>query len=382
MVVRQRRRYKAVFAAICLGTVGFIIILSSGNAVEKKMGEHLIVLGGSTILDVKWDNFDNQHPGEFTSTDVSALKKVDSLLEVAPLITRDFFEVSCNQMRWHAQVTAVDDSFFRTIMASVKFGRTINKTDVAQRKTVCVLGKNVAEFFFPGWNPVGRLIQVGNSSFQVIGVLGGVQGDDTHRSVFIPITAAQDRLDGYRTVEALRIRVDYWNNVLFARQRVLALLQKIHYGYERGLQVMYYPERIRRVSESAYMVKMLAYLGLVATMGLGGLGIMNLMLSAVSERTREIGLKKAVGATSHEILLEFLLETSIVSFAAGLAGTLAGLVSLQILDSCFGVVTPPLLKFAGTIIGLMLSLAVGILSGLYPALKASRLDVVTAIRFE
>lgn len=382
MVMRQRRRYKSVFLAICLGILGFIVILSSGNAVEKRMGEHLIILGGATILDAKWENFDNQHPGEFTSRDISALKKIASVLEVAPLVSKDFLEVSRKDRTWNARITAVDDSFFRTIMASVRFGRTIKQSDVAQRKTVCVLGRDVAEFFFSGWNPVGSTIQVGHSSFEIIGVLGGIQGDDTHRSIFVPITAAQDRLDGYNTIEAVRIRVDWWNNVVSARQKIVEVLKTIRGGNADGLRVVHYPERIRRVSNSAYLVKMLVYLGLAATIILGGLGIMNLMLSAISERTREIGLKKAVGATRHEILLQFLIETSIVSFSAGVAGVLAGIICLQIMKSGFGILTPPVLKFIGIIIGLVLSLAVGILSGIYPALKASRLDVVSALRFE
>ncbi|MGC8603171.1 MAG: ABC transporter permease [Desulfomonilaceae bacterium] len=380
--IRNRRRYKAVVIGIALGTAGFIIVQTMGDSVEKKMGEHLELLGEATVMKAVWRNDDNYHPGEYDFKDVKRLRAIPNMMAVAPVVSMPAVDAFFEDNEWNAGLIGVDQEFWMTQSSQLKQGRLIGATDVVGRRNVCVLGEDVVKFLFGMENPVGYSLGVGSLKFEVIGVLGGIQQNNLQRYIVIPLSTAQNLFSGLEKIREIYIRVSNWNDVESIREQALEILREGHKGYEQGIDIKYYPKRIDKVKSTVYLVKLFVYAALGVTVLLAGLGIMAVMLSAVQDRTREIGLRKALGAKEELILLQFLLEAVLVSLMAGTVGVIVGVLSVSIFKGPLGVQISGVTLFMSVIGGILFTAFLGIASGLYPSLKASRMDSVTAMRFE
>ena len=178
------------------------------------------------------------------------------------------------------------------------------------------------------------------------------------------------------------LRVDDWNEVNNARELVLATLKASHPGYEGGIRVRHYPERVNKVVTTILMVKLFIYSTLVVAFLLGKVGLTSVMLAAVQDRTREIGLRKAIGASEELIMAQFLSEAIFISVLACSIGVVIGLVSVQALKGPLGVEVSGYVMSKSILMDLAFTIAIGIIAGLYPSRRAARLDVVDAMRFE
>ena len=382
MVFRNRRRHKFVMIATAVGISGFIILLNFSEAVDHRIGDHLVILGGATIIDVERSDFESLHPGEFRMADVDRLKRIPHVAEVAAVVSVDNIEASIGPMRLMVRLVGVDASFWKTIMASCRQGRLIEDADVAGGSMHGVLGKSVAEDMFGDKNPLGKIIQTDHSNITVIGVLGGIQGQDTLRSVFIPLTTARRRFQDMYSIKHLRIRVDHWKEVETVGEAVRSMLTMAHSGREGGLRVIHYPERIERVQDTVDLVKTLIYLVCCSVIALGGFAAAYLMLASVNERTREIGLKKALGASDIFVMGQFILEALIVCVLGGVVGVLVALVACVTLKAIMEFDIDLALLVLSSLGGLTATVIIGLLSGAYPAIRASRMDPAAAMRFE
>jgi len=369
-------------AGIAVGTAGFIVIQTMGDSVEKKMGEHLELLGEATVMKAHWENDENYHPGQYYSRDVSKLRHLPHVMAVAPVVSLPQIDAYFQTTQWSPGLFGVDQWYWRTQTPTLLYGRLIGPSDVVSRRSVCVLGQDVVKYLFKNPNPVGETIRVGNLSFEVIGVLGGIQNADIRRSVFIPITTAQNLFQGLYWIREIYLRVDDWNAVEPVRDQALEALKGSHKGYESGIRVVHYPQRIKKVKGTVHVVKVFIYAALGITILLGGLGITNVMLAAVRDRTREIGLRKALGAREEIIMVQFLTESVFISLFAGAIGAIGGLLSVQLLKGPLGVEVAPLMMTVSIFAGLLFTIILGVVSGLYPSIRASRLDSVSAMRFE
>jgi putative ABC transport system permease protein len=382
LVLRNRRRYKAVIAGIALGTAGFIIIQTMGDSVEKKMGENLEILGEATVMKAYWEQDENYHPGEYYMRDVTALKQIPHMMAVAPLVSLPSVDAQFKNNEWSPGLFGVDHSYWLTQTPHLLRGRLISPSDVVGRRYVCVVGQDVVKYLFGHEDPVGTVIRVGNLGFEVIGTLGGIQHSDIRRSVFIPLTTAQSLFQGLFWVREVYLRVDDWNHVELVRDNALKMLRSSHKGYEEGIRILHYPKRIQKVQSTIYVVKLFIYSALGITLLLGGLGITNVMLAAIQDRTKEIGLRKALGAQQGVILTQFLTESVLISLFAGAIGATLGTMGVQMLKDWLDVQVSSVAVTMSVIGGLAFTVVLGILSGLYPSVKASRMDSVTAMRFE
>ncbi len=383
LVFRNRRRYRSVILAVACGVAGLVIVINLGDSVEKEMGRHLTILGRSTIVDVEMVDDGSHHPGSFSDDDVAALSRIPHVMEVAPHVSLGDIEASFYQENMVVRVTGVHHAFWNTIMATVLEGSLTDSIHEQSQAAVCVLGSSVVKTLFKGVDPVGRQIRLGGISCVVIGTLGGIQSLDTRKTAFIPLSTARHRLQGFYDIKAIRLRADHWANVPPVVTDVAQILRANHGLHTaRSIRVYYYPERIHKVQSTVTMIRILAILASVVTVLIGGAGVAVLMLAAVRDRRREIGLKKALGAHDVYILLQFLFEAMVVSCRGGIVGMVAGVVSCLGLQFILGVsVSFPV--FALSIpLGLAGTVVLGLVAGLYPAMVACSMDPVTSMRQE
>ena len=198
----------------------------------------------------------------------------------------------------------------------------------------------------------------------------------------MPITTAQNLFPDLSQIRHIFIRVDDWNSVDWVRDTAHVVLRVSHKGYDHALRVIYHPERIKIVKSLIYFVKVFVYASIIVTIVLGGIGISNVMLAAVRDRTKEIGLRKALGAKQETILLQFLTEATFLGCISGLIGVTAGITGVLLLKNVLTVTVSTMVLSFSVVAGLIFTIALGIISGLYPSVRASRLDPVDAMRFE
>lgn len=365
-----------------MGVSGVIILINVSDSVDHRIGEHLVILGGATIIDVERSDFDSPHQGEFFASDVERMKKIPHVVEVAPVVSMGNIEAAVGPTRIMVRLAGVEASFWRTIMAHCREGRLIENEDVATGTMYGVLGEHVAVDLFGGTDPLGKAIQIDNMSVTVIGVLGGIQGPDTLRTIFVPLTAARRRFRDMYPIRHLRIRTDHWKEVATVSETIRTMLKASHPGYESGLKVTHYPERIKRVQDTVNLVKTLIYLICTAVTGLGGFSAAYLMLASVNERTREIGLKKALGGSDTMVMVQFIMEALILCLAAGVAGALFAWIGCVVTKAVMGFEIDGGLLFLSSVGGLFATVVIGVFCGASPALKASRMSPTEAMRFE
>jgi putative ABC transport system permease protein len=314
--------------------------------------------------------------------DVRRLKKLPHVVAVAPVVSTPRIKASYRTNQWISGLFGVDQSYWKTQTPHLLAGRLISASDVVARKRVAVVGKDVVKYLFKGEKPVGKVVRVGNTDFTVIGQLGGIQHTDIRAAIFVPITTAQSLFKGLDKIGVLYARVDDWNSVSDVHSSMMATLKMAHRGYEEGIRLLYFPDRVQRVQTMVSIVKLFIYASLVVTFILGKVGLTNVMLAAIQDRTREIGLRKALGARERTIRFQFLSESVLISLMAGIAGVIVGLVAVQILRGKLGVEVSSYVMSISVLMDLAFTVSIGVVAGMYPSAQASRLDVVTAMRFE
>ncbi len=277
----------------------------------------------------------------------------------------------------------VEENFFDTIHIPVARGRRIDSDDVAWFSSVCVVGDEIVRTLFPDdEDPLGKKLFIGGHLFRIVGIIGGVEDPSFLNTIIIPISVARSRFADMYDVRNIYVRAINWDAVSQLHKDLLKLLMANQPGYAESMDVRSFPERIKTIQHAVLLVKVFLYSSLMVTVILGGIGIMNVMLSAVRERTKEIGLRKSVGATEKMILSQFLFESISISLTGALLGILLGFVSVQILKGVFQT-SPAYGVFALSVLGgVLFGVMLGIASGILPAVKASRLDPAESMRFE
>jgi len=382
LALRHRRRYKNVILGIAVGTAGVIFVLASSDAVENKLMEHLDLIGGATVIRFFWNEVENVHPADFDDGDLRELRKLDHVVSVAPVTRCDPVEAYSNLYRWRPGCVGVDEAYWKMTYATLVSGRVIDSDDVSQRRNVCVLSPDVVDHLFKDNDPVGETLYVGTIPFTVIGTLGGVEMRGTAHEVYIPLTTGRAMFKEMDSVKEIFLRVDHVSNVKSTLKAAVETLRAQHMGYQEGLRVTHFPQRIRRVEAVFTSFKVLALAVFGVTLIVGGVGMMRVMLASIQERTAEIGLKKALGAKDKDIMMQFLSEVVLITLAGGLLGAVAGKLSIEILEVFIGIEALPFTEFVALMAGTFLSVVMGIVSGAYPAFVAARMDPVAAMRFE
>jgi putative ABC transport system permease protein len=378
-VMRHRRRYIGVVLAIALGVAGFLNIVTMSREVKKNFNENLDLIGGVNIIRIYFDNTRSYRPQWFRHQTMAALKHLDGVKELT-LTSAKYAHSIRHGQKFGFTAVAVDGAFWQVRNFWPLTGRLFGFDAVSERKRECVLGAELAKKIFGSTHIRGKTLEVNQDIYKISGVLGGVTDSGLANSVFLPLTTAQDRLPGRLLADHLYLRCKTWDDVAQVADAIPGIVKSRQSPEELHVEVSW--EALKRVQMLAWWIEFLIYLATSATFLLGGVGIWNVMMAAVTSRTREIGLKKAMGAEDRDIMAQFLSEAFCLSGVAALLGAALGRILMEILSYAIGSRPPEDLFFFGMTLAFLFAVLVGVGAGLYPSLRASRMEVVSAIRYE
>ena len=375
---------------IIIGVASVISMISLGEGARQQTLS-TIAKFGTNIITVK--------PGEKKSRHVRSGKVETLLLEDASAI-RDYVSnitgVSA-QAYQNSQLKFGNKNSNSTVrgtgkdyrwMANFKMaeGRFYTEEEVRTARKICVLGTTVVKNLFDGGNPVGQTLKVNGGNYLVIGTTaakGALSWFDPDDQIFIPITTAQKRLFGIKHVQSIDVQVKNMDDIETIKQDIETLLRRRHnlrQGKKNDFYVQNSAEWLNSWGQAAKTFQFL--LGGIATISLlvGGIGIMNIMLVSVTERTREIGIRIAIGAKKREIRKQFLIESVLISFLGGSIGIGLGILISRAASKMGGLDT--VVSLQSVLLAFVFSVGIGIFFGLYPATKASNLNPIDALRYE
>jgi putative ABC transport system permease protein len=388
----NKLRAMLTMLGIIIGVGAVIAMVSIGMGVRDKVESSIAGLG-SNLLVVRPGapsvGGSRQAAGTgITLNEKDALaiaREVPGVNLVAPDVDRQYQVVFGNQ-NWTTTVQGTTPDIIGVRSFNIQDGAFFTNQDIETRARVAVLGKTVADNLFNGGTAVGQTIRINKAPFRVVGVLeekGQSAGGDQDDTVIIPLTTAQERLMGITYVQDINVQATGTDVINQVQEDITALLRTRHrlaatapddFRVQNMVAVM------ATADATTGMITLL--LGVVAALSLivGGIGIMNIMLVSVTERTREIGIRKALGARYNNILLQFLIEAIVISVTGGVLGIAMGIGSSYAISAIAGWKT--IISSLAIMVAFGFSVLIGLFFGLYPARKAALLDPIEALRYE
>jgi macrolide transport system ATP-binding/permease protein len=402
-LLSNKTRSFLTMLGIVIGVAAVIGMLGVGEGAKSQITSQIEKLG-SNVLVVSPSRAESKEEAlewrgrskGLTDEDAVAIKdKIPSVKEVAPQV-RTQERVRYLDEYWDTQVVGTTPSYRTIRNLEVDQGRFLSQTDLDSWAKVCVIGKTVKEELLGDVSPIGKDVKVGSERFTVIGVLtekGRVGWEDFDDQIFIPLTTAQKRFTGSDQVQAIFVQAKNSESAAIAEDELQALLTERH-NKVVDFRVRSQEEFRQTIEETASTFKlMLAGIAAISLI-VGGIGIMNIMLVSVTERTREIGIRKAVGAKRADVLVQFLIESMVLAFAGGVIGVILGITFANTLGNLmvgagafgprrfFGGDGGSVVTMTSVLLAFTFAVSVGVFFGMYPANKASRLDPVEALRYE
>lgn len=368
---------------VVIGVALVIILVSLGEAAKTFVNEEMKGLGfGNNALII--------HPGKMDPPiEASKLRFEDAkeiarrlpeVLDAVPLVVGSAY-ARVGTVEHKTSIRGLTENYTSLVSHRVESGKFFTALDVEQRRKVCLVGQQVKEKLFGGTSPVGETLRVGGKRFTILGVMekkGEMMGDNLDDMVIVPITAAQDILDTDK-LNGIIVWTHRTEDLTLARDRIRELLSGRHMREDD----FHFHTQEEMISILGTITGTLtAFVSGIAAVSLlvGCLGIVNIMLVSVMERTREIGIRKAVGARHRDIFLQFFGESMVLGLSGGLTGLLVGVSVAALVMRYAGL--PFQISHWAVVLALVCSTGVGLVAGVYPAMKAARADPIQALRFE
>jgi putative ABC transport system permease protein len=390
-VIANKLRSSLTILGLTIGVASVIVLIAVGNGSSQAVQKRIEALGSNVLLVTRGFTLGGSGSSgtstqPLTQADAAALnnkRDAPDVLDSSPVVNASPTLVNGSVSYEPSQFVGTTPGYEEARDYQIAEGSFFTTRDVSKRDRVVVIGPTVASNLFPGQNPVGQTIQVGGSQYQVIGVTqpkgsNGIQDQDD--IAFAPIGAVQDTLTGYGDIDQIVVQAQSRSALNDAEAEVTSVLDERHKitNADADFRVINQGSILQASSSTSSVFTTL--LGEVAAISLlvGGIGVMNIMLVSVTERTREIGIRKAVGARRSDLLTQFLSEAVLLSIIGGLTGVIVGVVGSQF--TIAGV--QPVIATYSIFLAFGAAVATGLFFGTYPASRAARLRPIEALRFE
>ena len=374
---------------IVIGVAAVITMVTVGNGATRSVSDQISSMGSNLLIVVPGQRFGPGGDGAppFKDSDVDAIHgQIGAARLVAPTVNKAATAVY-QANNWSTVVTGTNDDYFEAGNWEVSSGRIFNDAEERAGKAVCVVGETVRNKLFGGQNPVGSEIRLKNFACEVIGLLTSkgqsAMGNDQDDVVIMPLRTVQRRISGTTDVNRIMISVANGASIDDVKGQVSALMRerrKIGDNEDDDFRVMDTRQITQTLTSTTRILTTLLAAVAAVSLLVGGIGIMNIMLVSVTERTREIGTRLAIGALEREVLLQFLIEAVVLASLGGLVGIALATVASIGLASLMSV--PYLFNPGINLLSFAFSAAIGVIFGFFPARRAASLNPIDALRHE
>jgi putative ABC transport system permease protein len=391
----RKNKLRSILTAlgIIIGVGAVIAMVSIGNGAKAQVQAQIASLG-QNILQVFSGSVTSSGirtgfggAGTLKIEDAEAIRReVPGVVAVSEEVSSTA-QVAAGNQNWFTRILGESAEYFDIRQWPLADGATYSSQDVRSANKVCVIGHTAAYNIYGDEDPIGQVLRIKGVPFVVTGVLTqkgfSLQGTDQDDVVIMPYTSAMKRVAGGTTLRNINVQIISEDQIASAQQQIVSLLRQRHNirtGRDDDFTVRNQQEVADTANATANVMTGLLFAVACVSLVVGGIGIMNIMLVSVTERTREIGVRLAVGAHGRDILTQFLIEAVVLSAMGGVIGIVAGIVASKIISMIKN--WPTVISPLWMLIAFLVSAAVGIFFGFYPAREASRLDPIDALRYE
>ena len=391
-LIANKLRSLLTMLGIIIGVAAVIALVSIGNGVKQDIENSISSLGSNLLVVLPGAP---RTPGARSSqgsmkslkiSDYEAIAKLEGVKAASPMTNGSYVVIYQNK-NWTTSVAGVNSNFQDVNNWTMTSGRFFSDKNVQNRERVAVVGQTVVKNLFDDEDPVGKEIRVKNIPFRVIGVLkskgNGTMGNDQDDTVLIPYTTSMERVEGIDYLRRVYVVAKDDGGIDRLQADIENLLRVRHNIKDTNLDD-FNIQKMKSIMETVAQTTgtFTLFLGAVAAISLvvGGIGIMNIMLVSVTERTREIGVRKALGATYSVIVTQFLIEAVVISLMGGFIGIAFGIGASKVIGMVSGMST--IVSVPTIIMSFAFSMAIGLIFGIYPARKAAKLNPIDALHYE
>lgn len=392
-ILKSRMRSLLTALGIIIGVAAVVVMVAIGDGAQIQVEQQISSLGSNLIIIFPGSissggiRMGAGSINRFTMEDVKRIQDGSTLIKAVTPVVRTGGQVIGGIGNWSTQIQGVSTNFLEIRDWPLASGDFFNDKDMISRAKVAVLGQTVVKQLFPEEDPIGQQIRIRNVPFKVIGVLTAkgqsAVGSDQDDIIYAPATTVLDRLVGGIYINYIQASAVNTDQIETAQQELTTIMREAHHlnpGEDDDFTVRNQAEITQAATETSKILTILLASVAGVSLLVGGIGIMNIMLVSVTERTREIGIRLSVGARTSDVLIQFLTEAIVLSFAGGLIGVLLSFGVVFILNDYTGmmaVISPEIIFIA-----VSFSAIIGVFFGFYPARKAANLNPIDALRYE
>ncbi len=392
-ILKSRMRSLLTALGIIIGVAAVVVMVAIGDGAQMQVEKQISALGSNLLIVFPGSTSSGGirlgagSINRFTMEDVQKIQDEATLIKAVSPVVRTGGQVIGGTGNWSTQVLGVAPNYLEIRDWPLASGDFFTERDMLSRAKVAVLGHTVANQLFPNEDPIGQQIRIRNVPFTVVGVLSvkgqSAMGTDQDDLILAPATTVLDRLVGGIYISYIQASAVSDDQINAAQEQLTTIMREAHHlnpGEDNDFTVRNQAEITEAATETSKILTLLLASVAGVSLIVGGIGIMNIMLVSVTERTREIGIRLSVGARTSDVLIQFLTEAIVLSLAGGLIGVLLSIGIIFILNnytSMAAVISPEIVFIAVSFAGV-----IGVFFGFYPARKAANLNPIDALRYE